>query len=342
VLFSLAWAFAGMMDAADRRRVGTRMAELSANVPPGTARGEILEYLLVDGPQKSSRDRQVWAHGDTLCSHWRYQEAADAARAEGGKIIVPTARACALEALFLLLAHTQTPLLIVGEEGSGRSVLAGGCLAAAERKAPDRNSWRTISLFPSSSGQFLQGMIQRTVRRRHGRSYAPPGGKRLSLLIDDVNAPSPDQFGDQPAAEVMRDLLGQRGFYSRSIPGERTVIEDMHILATAVCTRQMGREMPARFRRHWFVANLSPISQKALAGIFAPLVEGRSRAFHSASGDALDALAAAVPAAVEAVTAAGRDLHTLARVPPSPPPRTKWTRRVPHPVLIGHAASLTP
>ena len=25
-----------------------------------------------------------------------------------------------------------------------------------------------------------------------------------------------------------------------------------------------------------------------------------------------------------------------------PPRRTKWTRRVPHPVLIGHAASLTP
>jgi hypothetical protein len=28
------------------------------------------------------------------------------------------------------------------------------------------------------------------------------------------------------------------------------------------------------------------------------------------------------------------------RVPP-PTPRTKWTRRVPHPVLIGHAASLS-
>ena len=27
--------------------------------------------------------------------------------------------------------------------------------------------------------------------------------------------------------------------------------------------------------------------------------------------------------------------------PPLPPPRTKWTRRVPHPVLIGHAASLS-
>jgi hypothetical protein len=28
--------------------------------------------------------------------------------------------------------------------------------------------------------------------------------------------------------------------------------------------------------------------------------------------------------------------------PPPLPPRTDWTRRVPHPVLIGHAASLTP
>ena len=28
--------------------------------------------------------------------------------------------------------------------------------------------------------------------------------------------------------------------------------------------------------------------------------------------------------------------------PPPPPPRTKWTRRVLYPVLIGHAASLTP
>jgi hypothetical protein len=36
-----------------------------------------------------------------------------------------------------------------------------------------------------------------------------------------------------------------------------------------------------------------------------------------------------------------RGMRPSAR-PPHPPPRTKWTRRVPHPVLIGHAASLTP
>jgi hypothetical protein len=33
---------------------------------------------------------------------------------------------------------------------------------------------------------------------------------------------------------------------------------------------------------------------------------------------------------------------TTRPAPPPSPPRTKWTRRVPHPVLIGHAASLVP
>jgi hypothetical protein len=38
----------------------------------------------------------------------------------------------------------------------------------------------------------------------------------------------------------------------------------------------------------------------------------------------------------------GTPLRAVGPVPPPPPPpRTKWTRRVPHPVLIGHAASLT-
>ena len=33
--------------------------------------------------------------------------------------------------------------------------------------------------------------------------------------------------------------------------------------------------------------------------------------------------------------------RTTSQTLPFPPPRTKWTRRVPHPVLIGHAASLS-
>jgi hypothetical protein len=44
----------------------------------------------------------------------------------------------------------------------------------------------------------------------------------------------------------------------------------------------------------------------------------------------------------EPLPLAPASLHPVRVPPPPPPPRTKWTRRVPHPVLIGHAASLTP
>ena len=48
--------------------------------------------------------------------------------------------------------------------------------------------------------------------------------------------------------------------------------------------------------------------------------------------------------ATEGERALRRDLrrHLVRGASPPPPSRTKWTRRVPHPVLIGHAASLTP
>ena len=41
-------------------------------------------------------------------------------------------------------------------------------------------------------------------------------------------------------------------------------------------------------------------------------------------------------------TACGSTRRCRSPPPPQPHPGTKWTRRVPHPVLIGHAASLTP
>ena len=58
-------------------------------------------------------------------------------------------------------------------------------------------------------------------------------------------------------------------------------------------------------------------------------------------GEALCALVAALAGApLRGVTPRPQRRGAAMRSPP-PPPRTKWTRRVPHPVLIGHAASLT-
>ena len=69
--------------------------------------------------------------------------------------------------------------------------------------------------------------------------------------------------------------------------------------------------------------------------------EGVQQLFATAAGleEAQEAQARDALARHRALEAA---LAAQAPPPPPPPSRTKWTRRVPHPVLIGHAASLTP
>ena len=70
---------------------------------------------------------------------------------------------------------------------------------------------------------------------------------------------------------------------------------------------------------------------------------------HAPSTDLLHAcstktlLRASPPAALTSLQTDGNSIKSPpADVLGSPPPRTKWTCRVPHPVLSGHAASLTP
>ena len=58
-------------------------------------------------------------------------------------------------------------------------------------------------------------------------------------------------------------------------------------------------------------------------------------------GESLTARRGASPGGTFALRVAVQLRDAAARWAPPPPPRTKWTRRVHHPVLIGHAASLS-
>ena len=66
----------------------------------------------------------------------------------------------------------------------------------------------------------MQNLIEGNVTKRQGNHYAPEPGKNLLLLIEDLNMPQKDQWGDQPCSEVLRNVLESGTLANLKKPGE--------------------------------------------------------------------------------------------------------------------------
>jgi len=140
-------------------------------------------------------------------------------------------------------------------------------------------------------------------------------------------------------------------FWNRATPGRIRRARDAALSARGARRRRRGRgrgrgggPLPRLLHRVLREARGLGVSRDRAARGGPLALFGRSAGSRGARTLPRTAGVLRAEACGAARSAAVRCLSTAAgarRTPPHPP-RTKWTRRVPHPVLSGHAASLTP
>lgn len=85
-----------------------------------------------------------------------------------------------------LLMETKRPVMLVGNAGCGKTVLAGEKFASLD---PDKVMVANVPFNYYTTSAMLQQVLEKPLEKKAGRNYGPPGAKRLVYFIDDMNMP---------------------------------------------------------------------------------------------------------------------------------------------------------
>ncbi|XP_056424426.1 dynein axonemal heavy chain 14 isoform X2 [Hyla sarda] len=125
----------------------------------------------------------------------------------------------------------------------------------------------TVQLGPHTSASRIQSQILSKLVKKGRDTLGAPRAKQVAIFIDDLNMPSPEEYGAQPPLEMMRQFLELGGFYdTKSLAWKN--IQDTTLVAACAPPGGGRSEISPRLLKHFCMLTLPHPSVQALQHIF--------------------------------------------------------------------------
>jgi dynein heavy chain len=216
-VFCLVWSVGGCLDSESRARFDAFLKQLSQR--------PMMDQANKGGLPKpeSLFDYQFVLSGRLPCQWvpWSRHVAKYEAPVpfKFSRIIVPTVDT--VRNRFLIAGSTRigAPALFVGASGTAKTITCASFLndqtsGGGDEETSSSTAALTINFSSRTTAADVQRILEDNVEKR-GPVWAPPGGKRLLVFVDDLNMPVVDTYGTQQPIALLLLLINERKMFER-------------------------------------------------------------------------------------------------------------------------------
>ncbi|XP_050440010.1 dynein axonemal heavy chain 5-like [Adelges cooleyi] len=258
--FSIMWSIASVLESANRQSLEEYiLKEMKGimNVPRLQEGESIYEYTI----SKTGE----WKHWGTLVTNYSYPSDYIPSF---GDILVPNLDNTRTMFLISLIANQEKNVLLIGEQGTAKTVMIKSFMLEFD---PEKRLSKQLNFSSATTPNMFQFTMEGYVEKRFGTTYGPPGNRKMSMFIDDINMPIINDWGDQVTNEITRQMLEGKGFYSLIKPGEFTNIVGVNMLAAMIHPGGGRNDIPPRLKRQFCIFNCTLPSDTSMDKIFGAL-----------------------------------------------------------------------